>query len=101
MKRIFILTFLAGGIFFLNFPWSRPQTVTGPHLMITWRAESYVPSDFSGKILPTANSPIVAALELILNNKITDLSGQTIYWYANNEFMGGGAGTRSISFLAP
>ncbi len=99
MKRPFFLIFFFG-IFLLSPLWSVAQ-INGPHLLITWRAESYVPSNFSGKVLPTANSPITATIELIENNKLADLSGQTIYWYANNEFMGGGVGTRSISFLAP
>ncbi len=100
MKRFIVLILLAGGIFFLNFLWSAAQT-SGSQFLITWRAESYAPPDFNGKILPAANSLITAALELIQNGKIIDLSGQTIYWYANNEVMSGSVGVQRISFLAP
>ncbi len=47
---------------------------TGPQLMVTWKARTYAPPGFDGKIMPTANSAITASVELIDGGKIIDLS---------------------------
>ena len=78
-----------------------------PKLFITWKAATYAPRDFSGKILPAANSQITASVELIDNGKPADLSNpnpklkQTIYWYLNDNFLQGGAGLQRVTFRAP
>lgn len=70
----------------------------GPRLMITWRAVGYAPPTYQGKILPTANSFIVAALELVDGGKLADLSGKTVYWYLNGELLEGGEGVQRVAF---
>jgi hypothetical protein len=74
---------------------------TSPQFMITWQSRTYVPADFEGKILPTANSTIAVSFELIDGGTPADLSGQTVYWYANNNFLQGGKGLQHIEFRAP
>ena len=69
--------------------------------IITWQAKTYTPSWFTGKALPTANSQITAYLELIVKNKATDLSGEKVYWYVNDEFIKGGVGIQKVTFNAP
>src|SRR3989344_3706408 len=73
-----------------------------PELFITWTASrSSAPPDFQGKIFPGAKSSISASVMLIDNGKAVDLSNETVYWYANNGFIDGGAGVTRVAFGAP
>lgn len=74
---------------------------SGPQFLVTWSAASYAPLGFSGKILPTANSPITASFEVINQGKPVDLSGKTIYWYANDTLIENASGKQAATFLAP
>ncbi len=79
---------------------SKAQT-SKPQFLITWKADSYAPADFQGKILPTAGSLITTSFELIDQGKPADLSQEMVYWYVNNDFLRGGNGLQSIRFQAP
>ncbi len=72
-----------------------------PKLFLTWSSNTYAPPGFAGKIMPTASSQITASVELIDGGKIVDLSKQSVYWYGNNNFLSGGIGMQSVTFLAP
>lgn len=72
-----------------------------PNILLTWKSNTYVPSAFPGKIMPTAGSLISASAELIDNGKIIDVSKQNVYWYQDNNFIDGGIGKKSISFRVP
>ena len=70
-----------------------------PQMVVTWQAYgSYVPPNYGGKALPNQESRITASLELLLNGKSVDLSGQTIYWYLNNTLIDSGVGDQYIVF---
>jgi hypothetical protein len=73
---------------------------TKPKFLITWQAKSYVPPQYKGKVLPGAGSQIIASVELVDGGKLVDLSRQIIYWYANDNFVGGGEGVQTTSFNA-
>ncbi|MBI2888766.1 MAG: hypothetical protein HYY10_02465 [Candidatus Liptonbacteria bacterium] len=77
------------------------HAATPPQIVISWRADTYTPPGYAGKALPTSNSVIAASLDILANNKGTDLSGQLIYWYVNNRLAGSGKGRTSITFRAP
>ncbi|MBI4087658.1 MAG: hypothetical protein HY434_02400 [Candidatus Liptonbacteria bacterium] len=107
-KKVILTTLTVTAALFIFLAPARAQQsglvlsrVEGPRLMITWKTNTYVPSWFTGKALPTANSPITASVELIDNGTRVDLSGQQVYWYVNSEFTAGGVGLRKISFNAP
>lgn len=75
------------------------QAATGPQFLITWQASnSYAPAGYTGKILPTIESQIAAALTIISGGQPLNLSNQTIYWYLNGNFLGGGVGVTHTSF---
>jgi hypothetical protein len=75
------------------------QNAGGPQFVMTWSASnSYVPVGYSGKILPNPESQITAALELIANGQPINLSNQTIYWYLNDNLLGGGEGVQHFTF---
>jgi hypothetical protein len=70
-----------------------------PQFLVTWRAlNSFVPPLYVGKVLPGARSRITASLELVSNGKLVNLKSQTIYWYLNDNLLGGGAGMQRITF---
>lgn len=67
---------------------------------MTWETSgSYIPSFYQGKALPTYGSNITASLELVSpQGKLINISGQTIYWYLNDNLVGGGTGVQQVTF---
>lgn len=72
-----------------------------PELIVTWRAFSYAPPDYTGKILPTKKTLVTAAVEALERNKLADLNQKEVRWYLDNQFLGGGRGLKNISFRVP
>src|SRR6266481_1567741 len=95
-----LLASFFGGLFFVGFGTLAAHGAS-PLVFISWKAQSYVPANFQGKVLPTASSSFAASVEVIDNGKLADLSKQTIYWYADDEFLGGSAGAQAITFSGP
>ncbi len=96
-KFIFIFLFLS---FFINI--AGAQTVgSQPQFLVSWKADNYAPSWYSGKISPTKNSKIDITFELIDNGKIADLSKLKVRWYINDKLVlneKNGLGIKSYSF---
>src|SRR3989344_1635798 len=69
-----------------------------PELLMTWRANTYAPADFSGKILPIANSHITASFELVDRGKAVDVSRETVYWYVNDDLVSNKPGMEQVAF---
>jgi hypothetical protein len=86
---------------FLISPGAAAAQTAEPFVFLTWRADSYAPADFRGKVLPTAATTINAAVEVITNGKITDLSRATINWYWNNNLIASGENLRKVAWNAP
>jgi hypothetical protein len=80
---------------------SEGRAQTEPQIFVTWRAESYAPPAYQGKILPTAGSIITASLEVISGGRPADLSKETIYWRVNDFLVENRPGVKTISFNAP
>ncbi|MDO8536931.1 MAG: hypothetical protein Q7R94_01650 [bacterium] len=100
MKNSVIVIGLALCFLAVGFLRGSAQT-SEPQFLVTWRAQSYVPPWFGGKVLPGANSPITVSFDLVSQGKILDLTGQTIYWYANNGLLEGASGKQTATFSAP
>lgn len=83
---------------------SKPPTVSfydqQAQVFITWHANTYIPPEYAGKALPSANSKVQAFAEVVDHGKIVDLSKLTVFWYLNNNFIAGGVGATSASFRA-
>lgn len=78
------------------------QTTAGPQAVITWRViGGSAPSSYAGKVLPSANSAISASVAVLNNGKFVPLNNQTVYWYLDDNFIGGGTGEQIIAFGAP
>lgn len=88
----------AAVILFLAFRGANPANGAGQQILITWQANSYAPSSYQGKVLPSGGSLLSAAVELLNNGRISSLAGQRIFWYVNDGFAGSG---QKISFHVP
>jgi hypothetical protein len=78
---------------------AQTTSITGPQFLMTWQAlNTYAPPSYAGKVLPNQGSQIVASLEVISKGSSVSLAGQTIYWYLNDNLLGGGVGIQKIIF---
>lgn len=87
-------------IFFLIF--LKTAFAAEPQFLISWSAQNYVPSWYSGKILPSKGTPVFVSFELIDNGKIVNLSKEKIRWYLNDKMMlneDSGLGVKSFYFI--
>ena len=82
--------------FLLNLPSGNAQTA--PEFIISWRAVNFVPSDYTGKILPSSGSRIEVSFDLMDKGKIANLSGNEISWFVNNEVVAQKNVLKSINF---
>lgn len=89
-KTIFFLAL------FLLFPFKSFGATTDPYLNLTWKAKSYAPDNFLGKILPGASSPILVSLEAFENGKVADITGSQIKWYIDGELSATTIGKKSF-----
>ena len=96
MRRYALVLF----ILFL-FPTISLGATNDPFLYLTWKARSYTPDDYLGKIIPGANSPILVSLEALENGKIVDLKNSTIKWYVDSELYSTGIGQKSFTIRTP
>jgi hypothetical protein len=98
INPLILLTIFSFVILFVFYKSTKAQQVN-PQFLFSWQpTNSYVPSFFTGKILPNAQSQIAATFELILNGKPIDLSNENIYWYLNNNLIGSGIGIQQLTF---
>ncbi len=104
-RTIFKKAAFAGSLVFLFSAFfseaaAHAQAAPSPTFLITWETTgSYIPSFYQGKAFPTYGSKITASVELIsAQGKTLNLSGKTIYWYANDNLIGGGPGIQTITF---
>lgn len=81
---------------FLLFPLKSFGATTDPFLYLTWKAKSYTPDNFLGKILPGASSPILVSLEAFEGGKVANISGSQIKWYVNGELSATTIGRKSF-----
>jgi hypothetical protein len=87
-------------IFLFSFKPANAQSASSPQFFLTWSTSgSYIPSSYQGKALPTYGSKITAEFDLVSpQGKPLDLSQQTIYWYLNDNLVGGGVGVQKVTF---
>ncbi len=100
LKKGFLFGFfIFSAVLLFSLKSANAQTVSSPQFLVTWKASnSYIPSFYQGKALPSPGSEITASLELISNGHIVDLSSQNIYWYLDEVLVGGGMGVQQVTF---
>jgi len=100
MKAWFII--FAAGTFAIALN-ANAQTARMPlnGAVIDWSTNTYAPSGFQGKRLPTSGSDVTAWVAVFAGGKPMNASGYTIRWYADNQLLQSGKGLATISFKAP
>ncbi|MBI5147573.1 MAG: hypothetical protein HZA37_00250 [Parcubacteria group bacterium] len=71
---------------------------TAPSVIAAWKADSYAPANFSGKILPSKSSVVTASVEILDNGRFVNLSGTEIRWLLDNGDIVSGAGKKTFQF---
>ena len=97
-----IFTFLLSTCYLLLATISASAQTTSQFL-VSWQAESYVPSWYQGKVLATKGSAIKVSFELIDSGKIVNLSKKKVRWYINDKLVqneNNGLGLKFYSFIA-
>ncbi len=91
---------LAIGVLYMPSPSAHAQNASGTQFLLTWKAtNSYIPSFYQGKALPSYGSQITAALEVVLpDGTFANLSNQPIFWYVDGTVVGGGTGVQEVTF---
>jgi hypothetical protein len=69
-----------------------------PIVVLTWKTETYAPAWYTGKTLPTVNSSIRVFASILDGGKFKSVSGETTYWYLDDELLENGSGVQSITF---
>ena len=93
LKKIFSIATLT---FFLPL-----LSYAAPELILTWKANTYVPENFTGKALPIASSAIDASVILVNGGKVISLNPYDINWYAGEDRVTGGKGKANARLTAP
>lgn len=98
-----ILTFytviLSFTFLFLHFA----SAQSSPQFLVSWQAQSYVPSWYSGKVFPTQGSAVEITFEVLNNGKIVNISGNKVRWYINDKLIkneNDGLGIKSLKTYA-
>ena len=94
MNKILIVIFLLSSFLFPLSSFSQ----AAPEFLVTWKASSYAPSDYLGRILPSRGAPVEVNFELVDKNKIADLSKNEIRWYLDNKLQKTGKGIKKFNF---
>lgn len=101
-KRIFLATAAGLLIFAAAAPLSHASAQqTSEEVMLTWRAETYVPADYAGRVLPARGASVTASVELLDNGRLVDLSGKKINWIVDRQILGSGIGLKTFTFTIP
>lgn len=74
---------------------------SSPEFLVSWRAHTYVPSTYQGKILPVRGSRITAGVSLAEGNRLADISRSEIRWYLNGRLVQSGIGLQQATINLP
>jgi len=74
-----------------------------PQFLVSWVANSYVPSWYAGKVLPTRGSEVLVRFSLIdSRGRAMNVSNLSVRWYVNNKLVANeekGLGIDSLRFI--
>lgn len=76
------------------------QTQSPPQIILTWRANNFYPANYKGKVAVTQSTPVTVSAEMLLNNKLIDLSQAVFTWYVDDEIKNSGQNIKEITFTA-
>lgn len=93
--------FLLGALLFVAASIKGGAQTQSPQVIITWKATSYAPPGYAGKVLPGPGSPMLASVQILDKGKIADLTGKTIRWYLDGSLIRTSTGNPHVTFAAP
>lgn len=96
MRKIYFLFFL---ILALSLPIKNSHAAGNFNVIITWHADTFYPSTYQGKPLPTIGSKINLSVEAVSDGKFVDLSNSIIEWRKNGEKIARGSGLKNSSVI--
>ncbi len=70
--------------------------------LTSWKADSFAPFWYGGKILPSRGSRVTVSFELLNSGKISNLSNTAVRWYVNDNLAKNersGLGIKDYSFV--
>lgn len=76
------------------------EAQTAPKFLVSWKAISYAPPEYLGKVFPTRATPIEIGFDLMDKNRLVNLSNFDILWTLDNEPMISGQGLKTFRFNA-
>jgi len=88
-------------ILFLFSSFNFAYAQAGYEFLTSWKADSFAPVWYEGKILPTRGSRVSVSFELLSNGKISNLSNTAVRWYVNDDLVkneNNGLGIKNYSF---
>ena len=65
-----------------------------PELIVTWKADNFYPTSYTGKAIPSYGTKTSFAVEAIQDGKLLDISKSTIEWRKNGERIKKGEGQK-------
>lgn len=80
----------------LIFPTAKAQTDI--QFIPFWRAESYAPPSYAGKVLPTEKTNVMASFELLQSGRFIDLKGKRVVWLFNGDLLKDGVNIKNVTF---
>jgi hypothetical protein len=69
--------------------------------VLTWKAGTYAPTGFTGKLLPSSESLVAVALSAFRNNRTIPLDKQLVRWYLNDQLISSGVGMTTFMTASP
>lgn len=90
MKKIYLITSLL--LATVSPVWAADDFFT------SWKASSYTPYFYQGKVLPGVNADVIVNFELIHNGQPVDLTNKLVRWYVDSNLVKSGLNLKNFVF---
>lgn len=97
-RHIHTLTALA--LFGVLVAASNVQGAPAPQAVLTWRANTFFPSDYPGKVVPSPGASVMVSAETLKGNLLADAPRATFTWYLDEHPFDEGVGLKEVMFTA-
>ena len=87
MKNRILKILSAFYVLFLFSSFNFAYAQAGYEFLTSWKADSFTPTWYQGKVLPTRGSRVSVSFELLNNGKVSNLSNTAVRWYVNDNLM--------------
>ena len=96
---LFFVLVIISGIFWIN-----GAKASTPQFLVSWKAGTSAPTQYSGKIFPVNGSSITVSFELVgttstQTGKILDMTNNNVRWYVNGNMISQGEDKKTFTFV--